>query len=257
MGFESKMNIFRAFAAAAGFALALAGASAWAGDFSVNPIRLELGAAARSGVISIKNDSPEPLSFQLQAMTWTQDATGKDQYADTQALVFFPKIMTIAPGEEGLIRVGSKNAVVPSEKTYRLFIEEMPGATPKTAANGTQINVLIRFGAPVFITPLKPEDALDIERLDIRQGLLTLAVKNTGNRHQMVQGIALKGSDASGSEVYRLTLADRYLLTGTAKSYSTVIEAGQCAKIASLAVEFKTDRLSVTRQLDVTRAMCP
>lgn len=251
------MKIFRSFAAATGFAFAFAGGPVWAGDFSVNPIRLELGAAAKSGVIGVKNESLEPLSFQLQAMAWTQDEAGKDQYAETQNLVFFPKIMTVAPGEEGLIRIGSKNAIVPTEKTYRLFIEEMPGAAKKPAESGAQINVLIRFGAPVFITPLKPEDKLDIERLDISQGLLTLAVKNTGNRHQMVQGIALKGSDAHGNAVYSLTLADRYLLTGTAKSYSTSIDAGQCAKIASLSVEFKTDRLTVTRKLDVTRAMCP
>ena len=79
-----------------------------AGEFSVNPIRLELGAIAKSGVIGVRNEGKTKLSFQLQSMEWTQDATGKDLYADSSDLVFFPKIMSVEPGEEGLIRVGTK-----------------------------------------------------------------------------------------------------------------------------------------------------
>ncbi len=227
-----------------------------AGDFTVNPIRLELGAAARSGVIEIRNESKDRLSFQLQALEWTQDATGKDQYADTQDLVFFPKIMAIEPGTQGLVRVGTKNAVVPTERTYRLFIEELPGVAKTPEGGSAQINVLIRFGAPIFVTPPKPQDSLEIEGLELAKGVLSVSAKNTGNRHQIVQGLHLKGADARGNEVYALTLADRYLLSGTAKFYTTTIAADHCARIAVLAVELKTDKLSVARKLDVTRAMC-
>lgn len=228
-----------------------------AGEFSVNPIRLDLGASVKSGVISIKNEDQQKLSFQMDAREWTQDASGNDQYADTNALIFFPKIMTVAPGEEGLIRIGARAAVVPAEKTYRVFIEELPGTTEKREGSGAQINVLIRFGAPIFVTPLKPQDSLEVESFGLAKGSVTLSVKNTGNRHQVVQGIELNGTDAGGKPVYALTLADRYLLTGTTKSYTTAIPADQCAKITRLALEFKTDKLNMARSLDVTRAMCP
>ncbi len=247
---------FRTFSLAALCCALFASSLAMAGEFSVNPIRLELGAAVRSGVIGVRNEGKDKLSFQLQAMEWTQDASGNDQYADTRDLVFFPKIMTVEPGEEGLVRVGSKNAVVPTERTYRLFIEELPGVAKTPEGSGAQINVLIRFGAPIFVTPLKPQDSLEIESFKLTKGVLSISAKNTGNRHQFVQGIHLKGTDGGGNEVYALTLADRYLLTGTAKSYTTAIAADQCAKITSLALEFKTDKLSVQRKLDVTRPMC-
>ena len=227
-----------------------------AGEFSVNPIRLELGAVAKSGVIGVRNEGKSKLSFQLQAMEWTQDATGKDQYADTSELIFFPKIMSVEPGEEGLIRVGTKIATVPTERTYRLFIEELPGIVKTPEGRSAQINVLIRFGAPIFVIPLKPQDNLEIEGFELTKGVLTVSAKNTGNRHQVVEGIQLKGSDARGNEVYALNLADRYLLTGTAKSYTASIAPDQCTKIASLAIEFKTDKRSVSRKLDVSRAMC-
>lgn len=227
-----------------------------AGEFSVNPIRLELGATTKSGVIGVKNEGKSKLNFQLQAMEWTQDTTGKDQYADTSDLIFFPKIMSVEPGEEGLIRVGTKNTAVPAERTYRLFIEELPGISKNPEGNGAQINVLIRFGAPIFVTPLKPQDSLEIEGFELVKGILTILVKNTGNRHQVVEGIYIKGSDVRGNEVYALTLADRYLLTSTAKAYKATIAPDQCFKITSLALEFKTDKSNVPRKLDVTRAMC-
>ena len=53
-----------------------------------------------------------------------------------------------------------------------------------------------------------------------------------------------------------MTLADRYLLAGTVKSYKASIPAGQCAKLATIEVELKTDKLSAKHKLDVTRAMC-
>jgi fimbrial chaperone protein len=236
---------------------ALAGVPALAGEFTVNPIRLEMGANVRSGAIGVRNEGKEKLSFQIQGMEWTQDAEGKDQYADTRDLVFFPKIMTVEPGDEGLVRVGARNALVPTEKTYRLFIEELPSGKPAEAVRGAQVNVLVRFGAPIFIVPAKPQDGLEIERLDMAKGVLTIAARNTGNRHQVVQGVNLKGLDAGGREVYALTLADRYLLAGTAKPYATSIAPEQCARIASLSVELKTDRLTAGRKLDVNRAMCP
>ncbi|MBA3773521.1 MAG: molecular chaperone [Ramlibacter sp.] len=234
---------------------------AQAGEFSVNPLRVELGAAVRSAVITLNNSGQDKLSFQLNAMEWSQDSSGKDQYVETTDLVFFPKMMTVEPGQNGLIRVGSKTPLVPSEKTYRLFIEELPGPSkPEASAPdsaGPQIKFLIRFGAPVFVGPAQPQDLLEITELELAKGALKLTAKNTGNRHQVFQGVDLKGLDATGKEVYALTLTDRYLLTGSSKTFTTSIPAAQCGQIASLVAGVKTDKQSVNRKLDVTRAMCP
>lgn len=247
----------RAFAAASTCVAAFLCGAAAAGEFSVNPIRIELGASARSGVITIKNEGQEKLSFQLDAKEWTQDDAGNDQYGETRDLIFFPKIMTIEPGQEGLIRVGAKNPVVPSEKTYRVFIEQLPGAAKRPETSAAQVNVLIRFGEPVFVAPLKPRDGLEIEGLALAQGALTFLVRNSGNRHQIVQGIRVRGTDRDGNETYALTLADRYLLAGTVKPYSASIAADKCSRTTGLEVEIKTDKASAKRNLDVTRAMCP
>jgi fimbrial chaperone protein len=250
---QSHLHLMVVAAALAGGALCRPAA---AGEFIVSPVRLELGATARSGAITVRNEGKERLSFQLEAMEWRQDADGKDQYEQTQELVFFPRIMSVGPGEEALIRVGAKTPLVQREKTFRLFIQEMPapGQPPPT---GAQVNFLIRFGAPIFVVPVKAQDSLAVERLELVKGAVNIAARNSGNRHQVVQGIHLKGADAGGAEIFTLTLADRYLLSGTAKTFSATVPPQQCARITSLTVEVRTDRLSTVRKLDVDPTMCP
>jgi fimbrial chaperone protein len=229
---------------------------ATAGEFVVQPMRLDLGPAARSSAISVRNDSKEPLSFQIQGMEWTQDGNGKDRYTETTDLVFFPKIITVEPEQQGVIRVGIKNSTVPLEKTFRLFIEELPSNIKKPEGNTAQITFLMRIGAPIFVAPVRPQDGLEIETLALVKGTVSLSTRNTGNRHQIIQGIHLKGSDSTGKEVYAVTLADRYLLSGSAKSHTATIAAELCSKISSLAVEFQTDKLTAKRALSVDRNMC-
>lgn len=254
MQFLSKRSRFLALAGVTSFLFALC--EGWAADFSVNPIRLELGPAVRSGVFSVRNDGTERLSFQIDAMEWTQDAAGADQYTETRDLIFFPKILAVEGGEQGIIRVGAKTPLVAAEKTYRLFIQELPRPSQIPSDGVPKVNLLMRFGAPVFITPAQPADSADVVGIGLAKGVLSLSVKNTGNRHQMVQGIHLKGTDPQGREVYTLTLADRYLLTGSTKAYTASIPTEKCLRIAALTVELKTDKLGLTHKLDVNRAMC-
>jgi fimbrial chaperone protein len=230
---------------------------AFAGEFVVSPVGLDLGGTARSGAITIRNDGKDKLGFELEAMEWRQDAEGKDQYVPTNELVFYPKVMAVEPGQEGLVRVGIRTPLVQAEKTYRLFIQELPGTAKAAASSTAQGNFLIRFGAPIFVGPVKPQDSLTVDSLAVTKGVVSVSAHNTGNRHQVVQGVSLKGVDRAGSEVYSLTLADRYLLAGTAKTFSAVIPRADCTRIASLSVEVRTDKLSTVRKLDVDPTMCP
>jgi fimbrial chaperone protein len=239
------------------FAGCMLSGPALAGEFVVSPVGLDLGGAARSGAITVRNDGKDKLGFELEAMEWRQDAEGKDQYVATNELVFYPKIMSVEPGQEGLVRVGIRTPLVQTEKTYRLFIQELPGTTKRPEDASAQVNFLIRFGAPIFVGPVKPQDSLSVESLSVAKGLATFSARNTGNRHQVVQGVSLKGVDRAGGEVYSLTLADRYLLAGTAKTFSAAIPRADCARIASLSVEVRTDKLSTVRKLDVDPTMCP
>src|SRR5450432_1756242 len=99
-----------------------------AGEFTINPLRVNLDRATRSSEITVRNDDTAPLRMQVQAMSWRQDAEGKDQYEVSDDLIYFPRALEILPGESRIIRVGVKAAPVSREETYRLFIEELPPA---------------------------------------------------------------------------------------------------------------------------------
>jgi fimbrial chaperone protein len=248
-----RLHVF-AFAAAC---WAVSGSEpAIAGEFVVQPLRVDLNPTTRSSALSVRNESKERLSFQIQAVEWTQGVNGEDKYAETSELVVFPRLMTVEPDQHGVIRVGTRTPIVPTEKTYRIFIEELPSNIKQPTGQGLQVSVLMRIGIPIFVGPAKPQDGLEVEALELQKGTVSLAARNTGNRHQVIRSIRLKGTDASGHEVYAMTLADRYLLTGASKGYITSIPADQCLRIAALAVEYETDRAAAKRDLSVNRSMC-
>ena len=104
-----------------------------AAEFTINPLQVYLERTNRASEIIVRNDDSAPLRMQVQAMSWRQDANGQDQYEAADDLLYFPRAMEIAPGDSRVIRVGVKAAPVTREDAYRVFIEELPPATPVSA----------------------------------------------------------------------------------------------------------------------------
>lgn len=229
--------------------LLLAAPAALAGDFGVTPIRLDFDAGVKTGAITISNDGDSSLSFQMKLFEWSQDREGKDQYADSDALIFFPRIMTIAAKDKGLIRVGTKSPLAASERSYRLFIEELPDA--KSRGQGAQVEVKLRFGVPLFVAPLQPAVTGAIEALKLEKGELSLRVKNTGNRHFRFEKILVQAGDAVLGEVQGW-----YLLPGIDRAYKIPLKAEACAKAGALEISLKAEGLELKQRLDATPAQC-
>src|SRR5512136_1744285 len=99
--------------------------SARAADFTVNPIQIFLAAQTQSAILTVHNTSTEPLRFQLNAFGWAQDAAGQMQLTPTNEVIFFPRLLTLAPNEQRIVRVGTSVAPGPVERTYRIFVEEL------------------------------------------------------------------------------------------------------------------------------------
>ena len=229
---------------------------AFAGEFTVKPVRLDVVPSSKSASMSIANDGVEKISFQLQAMDWTQDKDGKDQYLDSRDLIFFPKLMTIEPGQEALVRIGFKSPATSIEKTYRLFIEELPGIFKKVEGSNAQLNVLVRFGLPIFAAPVLPQDGLAIDSVELKSGVLSFITQNSGNRHQMFTSIRIAGTNAANKSVFGFDIADRYLLASSSKPYKTALSSQQCREITSITIDIKTDKVSQSRKIDVKPEMC-
>lgn len=199
--------------------------TAFAGEWRVTPIRLEFDARAKSGVITLINEGDEKLNFQIKAAEWTQDAEGKDQYQETNELIFFPRIMALDKKEERVIRTGIRIPATTREKTYRLFIEEIPAPQK---VEGTIVAINLRFGVPIFVKPLKVDPKGGIERIELSKGVLNASLKNMGNVHFVINSIDVRGKSSKGEEVFSKELSGWYLLSGVTRHYTMPIPEAVC-----------------------------
>lgn len=238
-------------------AVACAAWAAAAGEFAVHPMRLELGGGIRSSAITLRNDDTTPLSFQVRGMDWTQDDDGQDRYQDATDLIYFPRLLTVAPGQEAVVRVGLRQGVVAQERTYRLFIEEVtPPATAPVAGQPPKIRVMVRFGAPIFVRPAQPVQRLQVDELALQAGQARWRLRNAGNQHEVLERIALRGFDADGGEAFATQLAERYFLAGRTRQFTVAVPAPACARLARLSLEIKTDKSEVRQQVDLGTPSC-
>lgn len=231
-------------------------AGVYAGQWRVAPVRISLDRRARSCVITILNDGEDTVHLQGKAMAWTQDEAGKDVYEETRNLIFFPRILKLGKGEQKIIRAGLRVPATAQEKTYRLFIEEIP--QPKTdISEAAQLTVVIRFGIPVFAKPLKEEPAADLASVSLAKGGVSAVVANTGNIHFRITDITIQGRDDKGEETFTEKLNGWYLLAGASRSYATSISAEQCAVSEQLDITVATDTdITLHRSLNVDKAQC-
>jgi fimbrial chaperone protein len=182
----------------AGLALCQAG-SAEAASFSVNPTQVYLSAKVTSALVTIRNDSTEALRFQLSVVAWNQTTDGEMQLAPTQDLVLFPQLLRLGPGEERRVRVGTTQAPGTIERTFRLFVEELPPSEGETKP-GT-VRVLTKMGIPVFLRSAEAPAAAELTGLAVNGGRLAFTIANKGTTHFVPNRILVRALGAGGEVV--------------------------------------------------------
>lgn len=228
-----------------------------AGEFTILPLRVMLDRAARAGEITVRNEDKAPLRVQIEAMSWRQDADGKDQYEPADGLLYFPRAMEIAPGESRIIRVGVRAAPVSREESYRVFIEELPPATPQSAPPGTAtLRVLLRVGVAVFVAPAQIERKGEIARLAVQGRSAEWAIVNTGNVHLRAERVQLAGYSRDGTELFVHEFPERYFLPGATKTLRFDLPRESCGRLATLEASALGENLDLRRKVDVDPASC-
>src|SRR5262245_59654011 len=116
-------GLVRLAAPTAGLALVavLTGSAAAQATFTISRVQVFLSPAVKSEVLTLANVSAAPLRFQLNVFAWDQSPQGEMVLTPTRDIVFFPPLLTLAPGEQRNIRVGTATPPGSSEKTFRLF----------------------------------------------------------------------------------------------------------------------------------------
>jgi len=241
-------------AIAAGLALSQAAAAA-AASFTVNPTQIFLSSTTRSALVTIKNETDKPVRFQLSLMAWTQDPDGQMQLSPTQDVVFFPSLLTLSGHEERRVRVGAEVPAGPVEKTYRLFIEELPPVESAGAPNG--VVMLTKVGIPVFLQPAKLTTRATLQDLGLKAGRFSFRLVNSGTFYFIPKAVRVRGLDQAGEAVLDQRPAAWYVLAGGERVFDLEVPADACARIRSFLVEAQlTDSTTLKETLQAPDGAC-
>ena len=205
-----------------------------ASAFTVTPVRIFLGQGTTSALLTVRNDSTEPISFQISLRAWNQAPDGDMQLSETKDLVFFPAMMVLRPAEEKKVRVGSTfRAPVTTERSYRIFFEELPPPqvtqTATTAAGGAQVRVLTKMGVPIFMQPPAPVVKGELANVSVASRSVSFDVRNAGNSFFIVNGATATGLSKAGATTFTKQQDGWYVLAGGTRHFQIAIPAEACA----------------------------
>lgn len=222
---------------------------------NVSPVQIALKPDESKALLSLRNEGTEPVRYQLQANAWGEDPQKGMTLGPTEDVIFFPQMLTLKPGESHNVRIGVAVPFGVVERTYRIFIEELPPA--EKPSQRTTVRVLTRIGIPIFVQPSRVVDAHHLSPISLRDGSAAVTLQNSGNVHMRVDSVQLEGFDQAGSRLFDRGAQGWYVLAGGEKSYQLEVPKDACARARKLVVTVRRDRdQSLQQQLETPQGAC-
>lgn len=226
--------------------------SVFASSFRAMPLRLYLNNETKTEVLKIVNEEKEPVTVQLDVKTWDQGDNGQDEYGDTRDIIAFPKMATIEGGGTKIFRIGYNGAPVSTERSFRVFVQELPVSKPGESV----LKFALNLSLPVFVSPQNKHSAWTAQVLGMQQESLQLKIENGGNSHLMINKIKAVGLDTNGKEVLTEEVSGWYTLTGRTRTYEVPIPYQQCLQTAKINIDIEAKGSKKLLQMPVGRTMC-
>ncbi|WP_242360541.1 molecular chaperone [Anaeromyxobacter sp. SG17] len=213
---------------------ALAAGAARAGDLDVTPVNVELSGGARTALMSLRNRGGAPARYQIRAFRWAQKPDGAMDLSPTRELAVFPPLLELGAGEARSLRIGTDAAPAATERTWRIFIEELPQA--ETAEDAARVKVLTRVGVPVFLAPAARVEHGELAFLGRDGTHVRFALRNPGTVRLRPSAVTLALVAADGARVLERSLEAWYVLAGGERVYEVAVPPEACARAASVVV---------------------
>ena len=202
-----------------------------AGSFKVFPLRLDLDQKTKTTLFKISNTGDQAVTIQLESALWFQDDSGEDQYKPTSDIVFFPKIVKVAKGEQRIIRIGYRGGPANrTEKSYRIFAQELPERSEKSG----NLSFALRFSVPIFVHGKNNIAKPQIADAKMKNGSLSVRMKNVGGEHLIVKSVSVSGKTSSGQEVFTESAGGWYVLPNSIRDFLVNLPEEPCVKAKKL-----------------------
>jgi fimbrial chaperone protein len=203
-----------------------------AGELEVSPVLVELNGARRSAIVSLKNTAQGSARHQVRAYAWAQDDHGTMQLGDTTDVVVFPPLVELASGDTRKLRIGISTPAAAAEKSYRVFIEELP--PPESPDMSGQVRVLTRIGVPIFFAPTKSVKKGEVAFLSAGGDRAEIRIRNIGTVRLRPSAVVIYGVAADGTRTFETALTPWYVLAAGERQYQAPIPADVCARTREL-----------------------
>lgn len=234
-------RLIRLFALMSAIGVFFLAGQARASGFEVSPVALTFTDKVASGMISVTNRSTEPVRFQVKALAWSQKPDGEMVFTPSRDIVFFPAMLTLNPNEARNIRVGITIAPAAVEKTYRVFVQELPRLSLSRADNGSTVGVLSNMAIPVFLAPASPKVTPTLSPIALQGTTVKFVLRNTGTVHFRPDNLVLLAKDGA-NVLHTAELSTWYVLAGGTREYVATLPPQACVAAKSIEVELKSER---------------
>ena len=221
-----------------------------AANLGVSPVRVTLSESQKTGAITVLNKSTEPVSIQLEVLSWSQEE-GKDVLTPTREILATPPIFTIPAGASQLIRIGLRRVPeMQREQTYRIILQELP-APLSSEFNGARM--MMRISLPVFVLPkLATKPVLLWKAIRTLDGGLKISLTNNGNAHIQIADFSL--SQPGSSQPWQTQKTSEYILPGQSRDWilPAILQNPAPAVGANIQIFAQTDAGQVEAEVMIT-----
>lgn len=170
--------------------LGLLAAPAFAGTFTVTPVRIYMTPRDKATAVTVTNEGDEELVMQADLYEWKQQPGGVDELTLTEDMFLSPPIIKLAPKSRQVVRLAALHPPKQGRQlTYRMIVREIPEARPPTEE--LQLQIALAFSMPVFITPpgAKAKLGCTVER--VAANALKANCENSGTAYSHPVTLAL------------------------------------------------------------------
>jgi len=142
------------------------------------------------------------------------------------------------------------------ERSYRLFIEQMPDLKAIGARDKGQVQVLMKFGIPIFVAPKRAAKAGKIQSLTMKNGSLGFEVVNAGTEHFEPGNVRVTGYDIRDTKVFNHEITGWYILAGETRDYQLHISSVECSRAKQVMVELQTGGTKFSQGITLAPHTC-
>ncbi|MCI5193718.1 MAG: molecular chaperone [Candidatus Electrothrix sp. AU1_5] len=188
--------------------------NAQAAKIRIWPVKVTIWPNHATESVRLTNEEDRPVNVQVSATSWDMDENGKFIETDTGDFVFFPRLLTLPPHEQKVVRVGYQGKFPDLEKPYRLLIQELPPVrSPEKLEDGKQklgLTYVLKLSLPLFVMPSKepPVPKIAVDGVKTTEKGLKIGVRAPGSHHIQVTKL----------EAQLLDSADAVLASGENKT---------------------------------------